>query len=213
MYKRTSIFGLQIESESKLAHIAGSDSVQASSVLEKFAGLEISSPHGTDTPRRFLQMLDELTACKDGSDEHLTDCIKWKDFPSECDEMIIVEAIPFVSVCNHHVIPFRGEAHIAYVPDKRMAGLSKFGRVVQHFGRRLQVQERLTAQIAGFLMDTLDPKGVGVIVRAEHMCMTIRGLRAPGTYTTTNVMWGVFKDHTRTAKAEFLSFVNGNGRH
>lgn len=190
------------------------DIQRARDLLKVYTGLR-PDEHGGETPKRFLAMLDELTACKDDSDEHLLKCIKWKDFASDTDEMIISEALPFVSVCNHHVIPFIGVAHIAYVPakDGRMAGLSKFGRVVQHFARRLQVQERLTAQIAGFLEGTLKPRGVGVVVRAEHMCMTIRGLRAPGTYTTTSAMRGVFADHERTAKFEFLSFVNGNGRH
>jgi GTP cyclohydrolase I len=181
-------------------------------LLQNFAGLKYDE-HGKDTPKRFLSMLDELTQCRDNSDEHRDTCIKWKAFPSESDEMIIVEAIPFVSVCNHHVVPFIGVAHIAYVPDTVMAGLSKFGRVVQHFARQLQVQERLTKQVADYLEGALHPRGIGVIIRAEHMCMTIRGLRAPGTYTTTSSMRGVFADHDRTAKVEFLAFVNGNGKH
>jgi GTP cyclohydrolase I len=186
----------------------------ADELLRTYTGLA-PDEHGQDTPRRFLNMLSELTSCKDSiaPRTHLDRCIKWKMFEASTDEMITVEAIPFVSVCNHHVIPFIGRAHIAYVPKDYMAGLSKFARTVQHFARQLQVQERMTKQIADFLEEQLKPRGLGVIVRAEHMCMTIRGVQAPGAYTTTSAMRGVFADHTRTAKAEFLSFVNGNGKH
>lgn len=175
------------------------------SLLAAHAGL-IDDGHGEDTPRRFLVMLSELTSHRhcDG------DCLKWKVFINDgMDEMIVVQDIPFVSVCNHHVIPFMGFAHVAYVPDKKIAGLSKFARVVDHFARALQVQERLTAQVADFLEERLEPRGVGVILRAEHLCMTIRGVQKPGALTTTAAMRGVFADHDRTAKAEFMKYLNG----
>jgi GTP cyclohydrolase I len=123
--------------------------------------------------------------------------------------MVVVRNITFTSLCNHHVVPFMGVAHIAYVPKNAVAGLSKFARVVRHFGRQLQVQERLTAEIADFLEGTLSPRGVGVVVEAEHLCMTIRGVHSPGTLTTTSAMRGVFSDHDRTAKAEFLNLIRG----
>jgi GTP cyclohydrolase I len=184
----------------------------AATLLQRFAGLDLGSEHGQRTPERFLDMLDELTQCKPWQEEaqnkdHLTDCIKWKTFPSISDEMIVIQDMPFTSLCSHHVVPFMGVAHVAYVPDKEIAGLSKFARVVRHFARQLQVQEQLTADIAAFLETHLAPRGVGVIVRAEHLCMTIRGVQAPGAKTTTSAMRGVFGDHTRTAKVEFLSII------
>lgn len=183
----------------------------AKDILQQYTGLE-SNEHGKDTPKRFLNMLDELTKCKtqnrpEWDQEHFHECVKWKDFPAEGEDMVIVKNIPFSSVCNHHVIPFIGVAHIAYVPNEREAGLSKFGRVVQHFARQLQVQERMTRQVTEYLESRLQPNGVGVVIEAEHLCMTIRGVQLPGTKTTTASMRGVFGDHTRTAKAEFLASI------
>jgi GTP cyclohydrolase I len=123
--------------------------------------------------------------------------------------MIVQRDIPFVSLCNHHVLPFIGVAHIGYIPSDKNVGLSKFGRVVHHFARRLQVQERMTTQISSFLSGALNPVGLAVVVEAEHLCMTIRGVQVPGTRTSTQKMTGVFADHTKTAKMEFLSRING----
>jgi GTP cyclohydrolase I len=187
----------------------------ASAILTDYAGLQ-GDQHGQGTPKRFLGMLDELTKCKPASlrtgfasDDvsHMDTCIKWKAFDAVSDEMIIVEQIPFVSVCNHHVLPFSGYAHIAYVPSQYMAGLSKFARVVRHFACQLQVQERLTADVSDYLEEKLQPLGLGVVMRAEHMCMTIRGVQSPGTLTTTSAMRGYFAEHDRTAKAEFLQMI------
>jgi GTP cyclohydrolase I len=170
-------------------------------LLRTSANLDVNDLHGADTPARFVAMLRELTTPKP---------IKWKTFPNDgMDEMIIVRNIPFVSLCNHHVIPFIGKADIGYVPDVSVAGLSKFARVVHHFSRALQVQERLTMQIADYLVENLQPRGVGVVMEAEHLCMTIRGVQAPGTKTYTAAMKGVFADHSRTAKMEFLERLNG----
>jgi GTP cyclohydrolase I len=185
-------------------------------LLEVHAGLK-DDPHGEDTPSRFISMLEELTQCRPvtvgqsmlANELHLKDCIKWKTFDSVGDEMVIVEKIPFVSVCNHHVLPFMGYADIGYVPNGKLAGLSKFARVVRHFARQLQLQERLTTDIAEFLEHHLEPAGLAVVLRAEHMCMTIRGIQSPGTITTTSAMWGVFGEHDRTAKAEFLQMTGG----
>lgn len=187
-------------------------------ILQVYAGL-IDDDHGLKTPQRFLSMLSELTQCRPIGNEivqaaHMQDCIKWASFPNEphVDEMIVVQKIPFVSVCNHHVVPFMGYADVAYVPDQTIAGLSKFARVVKHFARQLQVQERLTANVADFLEDKLKPKGLAVMMRAEHLCMTIRGTQTPGTLTTTSAMRGVFSDHSKTAKTEFLTVVGFNGQ-
>ena len=176
---------------------------EAANILRVHAGVVLDE-HGKDTPSRFLQMLDDLTKCK--TCDAL--CIKWKTFDAIAQDMIVVRDIPFTSVCNHHIVPFMGKAHIAYVPRADMAGLSKFARVVHHFASMPQVQERLTAEIGDFLEDHLDPLGVGVVLEAEHLCMTIRGVQVPGTYTSTQTMRGVFADHTRTAKAEFMGMIN-----
>jgi GTP cyclohydrolase I len=177
--------------------------LMAEDILAWFTGLDTSTEHGKDTPTRFLNMLDELTACRNCGGQ----CIKWKKFKAETDEMIIVKKIPFVSVCNHHIIPFVGEARIGYVPDEWEAGLSKFGRMVQHYARKLQTQERLTDLITEALQSSLQPKGVIVQLEAEHMCMTVRGVQMPGATTVTTKTLGVFADHTKTAKMEFLEGI------
>lgn len=178
------------------------ESIEAAEVLLRTAaGLDVHDMHGAETPTRFVHMLKELTTPSP---------IKWKKFSNDgMDEMIIVRNIPFVSLCNHHVIPFIGKADIGYVPDGYVAGLSKFARVVHHFAKALQVQERLTMQVADYLVENLEPRGVAVVMEAEHLCMTIRGVQTPGTKTYTAAMKGVFEDHTRTAKSEFLSRLNG----
>jgi len=182
-------------------------------VLQTFAGLNPENAHGKDTAQRFVQMLDELTCCKPNGNyetnkRHIQNCIKWKLFDADKQDMIVIQNMPFVSLCNHHLVPFIGHAHIGYVPEKKIAGLSKFARVVKHFARQLQVQEGLTNEIADYLEEHLEtPKGVAVVIRAEHMCMTIRGVHALGTLTTTSAMRGVFADHKRTAKAEFMQLL------
>jgi GTP cyclohydrolase I len=175
----------------------------AEDLLTRYAGLEYESSHGEDTPKRFLSMLEELTKCKNCD----RSCMKWKTFDSHVDQMIIVNRIPFSSVCNHHVVPFVGHAWIGYIPHRKIAGLSKFARVVHHFAHRLQVQEKLTDQIANFIEEALAPRGVMVVLEAEHLCMTIRGVQTPGTTTRTVVTTGVFADHARTAKQEFLQGI------
>jgi GTP cyclohydrolase I len=168
-------------------------------LLTETTGLK-DDEHGVDTPRRFVSMLRELTTPPD---------IKWKAFKAEGDEMVSVYDINFVSLCNHHVVPFIGKAHVGYVPNKLNAGLSKFARVVKYFAAGLQVQERLTTQVADYLDAKLTPKGLIVVMEAEHLCMTIRGAQSPGTKTRTTSVKGVFADHERTAKAEFLAGLNG----
>lgn len=185
-------------------------------ILAAWAGLDVTSPHGAETGKRFLHMLAELTSCEpnkivepgNGHEKHIEECIKWKTFPSEQDEMVTELGIPFQSLCNHHLAPFMGVAHIAYIPRSKVVGLSKLPRVVQHFSQRLQVQEELTGQIADWLSTQLSPD-IAVVMKAEHLCMALRGVRAPGVKTVTAKMLGVFADHTRTAKAEFLAMVNG----
>ena len=122
------------------------------------------------------------------------------------DEMVLVRDIPFSSLCEHHLLPFVGVAHVAYLPGERILGLSKLARVVELFARRLQVQERLTRQVGTWLVDQLQPKGVGVVLEAEHTCMTIRGVRAPGARTVTSSLFGLLRDDPRS-RAEFLELA------
>jgi GTP cyclohydrolase I len=182
-------------------------------ILMRNAGLDPAAEHGKGSADRFLKALDELTMCKSSGDpaideKHDLDCIKWKTFRAEEQDMIIQDSIPFVSLCNHHLVPFVGEAHIGYVPEQKIIGLSKFARVVQHFSRRLQVQENLTRDISDYLHAGLEPKGLIVVMRAQHMCMSLRGIKSPG-WTTTAAVRGVFASHDRTAKSEFYQLLNG----
>jgi GTP cyclohydrolase I len=122
------------------------------------------------------------------------------------DELVLVREIPFHSLCMHHLLPFHGVAHVAYVPGDRIVGLSKLARVVELFARELQLQERLTMQVATCLQRHLEPKGVGVVIEAEHLCMTLRGVQKAGTRTTTSALLGLLRDDART-RSEFLSLV------
>lgn len=163
--------------------------------------IDWSEPHFAKTPERFVKMLHELTTPQP---------FDFTTFDSEADEMIVVKDIDFVSVCAHHIVPFIGTAHIAYVPAGQIAGLSKFARTVKEMSKTLTVQEELTNDIANFLIDKLDPKGLAVVMEAEHLCMTIRGVQSPGTKTITSSMKGVFADHTRQARNEFLQLIGKN---
>lgn len=124
------------------------------------------------------------------------------------DELVVAREIPFHSLCEHHLLPFAGVAHVGYLPGERIVGLSKLARVVELFARSLQVQERLTTQIAGWLERELSPKGVGVVLEAEHSCMTIRGVQKAGAHTVTSAMRGKLRDDPRT-RAEFLALAGG----
>lgn len=129
-------------------------------------------------------------------------------FPNEegYDELVLTRDIPFQSLCEHHLMPFIGVAHVGYLPGSRILGLSKLARVVEHFARRLQVQERLTSQVAGWLDEHLSPKGVGVVIEAEHQCMSLRGVKANGSRTVTSALHGLVRHDSRT-RSEFLALV------
>ena len=134
-------------------------------------------------------------------------------FPNEegYDELVLVRDIPFQSLCLHHLLPFHGVAHLAYLPGERILGLSKLARVVEHFSRDLQLQERLTTQVAGWLQEQLQPKGVGVVLQAEHLCMSLRGVQKAGAVTITSALHGLVRDDPRT-REEFLSLTGRRGR-
>ncbi len=159
-----------------------------------------------DTPKRVAAMFAELSG---GIDEdpgrHLT-----VTFAAEHDEMVMVRDIPFASFCEHHLVPFIGRAHVAYIPaeDGRITGLSKLARLVDGYARRLQVQERMTTQIAETIEKALSPRGVLVVVEAEHLCMSMRGVKKPGTLTVTSSVRGLFRRDAAT-RAEAMQFIRG----
>lgn len=154
------------------------------------------------TPGRVARMYAEILSGNllDPS-RHLT-----VTFAEDHHEMVVVKDIPFESLCEHHLMPFLGRAHVAYVPNGRVVGLSKLARVVEEYARRLQVQERLTSQIADLIMGTLAPQGVGVVLEATHTCMTMRGVRKPGSVMVTSAVRGTFESCAET-RAEFMTIV------
>lgn len=159
-----------------------------------------------ETPNRVARMYEEIfSGLEEDPKKHL------KIFNEDNnDEMVIVRDIPLYSICEHHLIPFIGKAHIAYIPGNgKVIGLSKLARIVNCFAKRPQLQERLTAQVADFLYENLEPQGVAVVVEAEHLCMTMRGARASGSQTRTSAMRGIMRSDART-RAEALSLLSSS---
>jgi GTP cyclohydrolase IA len=156
------------------------------------------------TPERVHRMYTELTAGYHVDPERL---INNAVFDVDYSEMVVVKDIPFYSLCEHHLLPFFGTAAVAYIPRGRVIGLSKIPRVVEMYARRLQVQERLTQQIADFLQERLNPQGVGVVIEATHLCAVMRGVRKPGTVMTTSAVLGLFRTRDRT-RAEFFAHLD-----
>lgn len=161
-----------------------------------------------DTPERVARALIELTS---GYREDIETEIRTFDADG-ADQMICQWNIPTYSLCEHHMLPFAGYAHIGYIPKDKIVGLSKLKRVVDHFARRLQIQERLTREISDYLEGALHPRGVMVVTEAEHFCMTMRGVQAPGTLTTMSAVTGDFMDPTEGSRDEFLTLLSRNGR-
>lgn len=157
-----------------------------------------TSEHMRNTPERFVKMLEDLT---------YKEPFEFTVFPSDSNEMVICKDINFHSLCAHHLIPYRGVAHVAYIPNDVIVGLSKIPRTVRWYAADLTVQEELTQAIADRLEAELDPIGVAVVMEAEHMCATLRGVKAAGMTTITSCMEGAFADHDRLARAEFLQFI------
>jgi GTP cyclohydrolase I len=159
-----------------------------------------------DTPRRVAAMYTELfSGLADDPTRHLT-----ITFAAEHDEMVMVRDIPFASMCEHHLVPFMGRAHVAYIPndDGRITGLSKLARLVEGYARQLQVQERMTTQIDDAIESVLKPRGVLVVVEAEHLCMSMRGVQKSGTLTITSSVHGLFRTDVAT-RAEAMQFIRG----
>jgi GTP cyclohydrolase I len=157
------------------------------------------------TPRRVAMMYEELLGgLHEKPEKHLETV-----FTEKYDEIVLLRDIPFYSICEHHLMPFIGTAHVAYMPTGAVVGVSKLARIVDCFARRLQVQERLTVQIADFLMDNIKPKGVAVVLEASHSCMTIRGIKKPGSTMVTSALRGIFKSDPRS-RSEVLGLMHGN---
>jgi GTP cyclohydrolase IA len=162
-------------------------------------GVDVEADGLAETPRRVAAAYAELLTPKPFNPT---------TFPNDegYDELVVATDIPFHSLCEHHLLPFSGVAHVAYLPGERILGLSKLARVVELYARRLQVQERLTMQVARWIEEQLEPRGVGVVMEAEHQCMSLRGVQKPGARTVTSALLGMVRDDTRT-RAEFLTLV------
>jgi GTP cyclohydrolase IA len=155
-----------------------------------------------DTPRRIADMYAEIFSGVDCDPSSVLSVT----FEENHQEMVILRDIPFYSMCEHHFLPFHGVAHVGYIPRGRILGISKIARVVEMLARRPQLQERLTGQIADALMNAIQPHGVGVVVEAEHLCMTMRGVKKPGTRIVTSANRGIFRDRPVT-RDEFMSLI------
>ncbi|MDW8329669.1 MAG: GTP cyclohydrolase I FolE [Candidatus Bipolaricaulota bacterium] len=155
-----------------------------------------------ETPKRYAEMITQLTA---GYRQDPQELLKNAVFPATYDQMIVVRDISFYSLCEHHIIPFFGKAHVGYIPDGRVIGMSKIPQIVEHFARKLQLQERMGEEIADFLMSVLKPKGVGVVLEGFHLCMAMRDLQKDAKLVTSAVK-GIFRSDPRT-RAEFLQLI------
>lgn len=169
----------------------------AAAELLEALGVDLTKDDVADTPRRVARMYEELLTAQPFNPTTFANDAGY-------DELVVVRDIRFTSLCAHHLLPFSGVAHVGYLPGERIIGLSKLARVVIHFARNLQVQERLTKQVADWLNDELSPRAVGVVIRAEHQCMTLRGVQAAGSTTVTSSMHGLLRRNP-ASREEFLA--------
>ena len=177
---------------------------RAAAAFLEALGLDLTSDSLAETPARMARAYAELLTPRDFA-------LTTFDNDEGYDELVVARSIPIRSVCEHHLLPFVGVAHVGYLPGERILGLSKLARVVELFAHRAQVQERLTKQVAGWLDTHLHPRGVGVVIEAEHMCMTLRGVQAVGSRTVTSTLLGAVREDART-RAEFLAVAGLTGK-
>ena len=186
------------------------DEKAISSISEKYRsilgeiGEDVNREGLIKTPERVAKALAFMTS---GMDSVPSDILKSSIFTEDNDEMVLVRNIEVFSLCEHHMLPFFGKAHVAYIPNGKIVGLSKIPRIVDSFARRLQVQERLTEQIRDCINDTLEPRGVAVVIEAQHLCIQMRGVEKQGCVTTTSAFTGAFLDDPKTRK-EFISLID-----
>ena len=166
-------------------------------------GADLNKKDIATTPFRVAEMYEEILSGQNADASKELEVI----LEQKHDEIILLKGIPLYSLCEHHLLPFIGKAHVAYIPDKRITGLSKIARVVDTLAKRLQVQERLATEIADVVMKKLKPKGVMVVIEAEHLCMSMRGVNKPGTLTATSVVRGIFRTNSKT-RQETLSLIS-----
>ncbi|WP_312164977.1 GTP cyclohydrolase I FolE [Phenylobacterium sp.] len=181
-----------------------SEAEAAVRTLIQWAGDDPDREGLLDTPGRVVRAYEELFAGYESDPREYLE--RTFEEVGGYDELVVLRDIRVVSFCEHHMLPFLGKAHVGYLPSNRVVGISKLARVVQGFARRLQIQEKLTSEIAGAIHDILRPKGVGVVIVSEHSCMTMRGVNTPGSRLTTSSLTGVIRDDPRT-RQEFLEFV------
>ena len=200
--RNTSLNGKNAEKRS-LTEVSDEEMMAAVETMLKGVGEDPTREGLLKTPKRVAEAMRFLTS---GYNQSLEEIVNNAIFDEGHNEMVLVRDISLFSLCEHHMLPFMGKAHVAYVPNQKVVGLSKLARIVEMYARRLQVQERLTRQVAEAIQEVLEPKGVAVVVEASHMCMVMRGVQKPGSWTVTSAMVGVFQEDQKT-REEYLNLI------
>lgn len=200
--RNTSLNGKNVEKRS-LSEVSDEEMMASVETMLKGVGEDPTREGLLKTPKRVAEAMRFLTS---GYNQSLEEIVNDAIFDEGHNEMVLVRDISLFSLCEHHMLPFMGKAHVAYVPNQKVVGLSKLARIVEMYARRLQVQERLTRQVAEAIQEVLEPKGVAVVIEASHMCMVMRGVQKPGSWTVTSAMLGVFQEDQKT-REEYLNLI------